>query len=484
MIPFATEFPVVIPENKAVFPAAVVAWLRGTNYSRLLDSSTGHDLEREYAVLKSGTGEELHFRELAESTAVPNTGFRYDNPDDGGRLWRTEAVLRVGGAEDGQGILRVRTQCLARTSDAQLHSPKKPHLVRSLLESGWGGVDGSLRVSGEPIYLGDTDESLSIALRVVRGEASQWLPVVYLSTHSASHCALSDEEIQKLARDLGGVAHVVVEPNRSFSFRLRDDSDGANVYGGAIGLSLPRRGFIRRVALGWKCQTTIELANTIRAATIAQRSQMPARGWDWTELQEQALRARRDRDRNKLTAEEVETLYKEEIATLNDRINELQRELDAGRETEPDGGEVSLDELVRRFGPEIYVGEISDRIRYAVRVALSVADQKGIDARSRAVFGQILDGLSVSPGLGELKGDIDRVVKDPRRIATELTRLLCRHGFQEKSDNKHIRLQARDGFLGLQNVTIPKTPGEYQGLKNQKSQIESNLGLTHLDDMD
>jgi hypothetical protein len=82
--------------------------------------------------------------------------------------------------------------------------------------------------------------------------------------------------------------------------------------------------------------------------------------------------------------------------------------------------------------------------------------------------------------LNELKQDLDRVTKDRRRVATELTSLLRRHGYSEKSDNKHIRLEAAEEFDGLDAITLPKTPSERRGLRNLRTQIERALGINKI----
>jgi hypothetical protein len=209
---------------------------------------------------------------------------------------------------------------------------------------------------------------------------------------------------------------------------------------------------------------------------------MPAFGWDWTELQEQALRAQRERDRSRLSAEESEQLFVEEIENLQDKIRQLEQQVSSYPvdSVGTDDAEFSTDNLVGRIGPEVYSGEISDRLRFAAKTTLSVADQIGRDERSRAILQRIVDRLPVSPALGELSQDLARATKDPKRVASELISLLGRHGYSEKSDNKHIRLEANKGYDGLDAITLPKTPSENRGLKNLRKQIERTLGLTKL----
>lgn len=479
---FATEFPVRANPNRAAFVAEVIAWLRGTRYSSVLDSGTGKELDGDNAHLSSPAGEELRLREFREGDDWSAIGFRHDFPDNEGRLWRTEAVLRRAVAEVGQDVVRLRTQCLAKAPGARLESPRKPYLVKGLLKNGWGDTDGLLAISDVPVWLDGTEESLSVARAVTLGQTVKWLPTVYVSSAGKGAWSLDRDEIGKLAYDLGGIAHVVVEPDRAFSFLLRDETEGRNAYGGSVGLSIPGQGIVRRYFLGWQIQNGRELATAVRAAAFGLRSQMPAFGWDWTELQESALRAQRQRDKNRLTAEDNEKLFLEEIKNLEDRIRELEQQRDA---RPVDGfvaneSEFSTDNLIRLIEPEIYAGEVSDRLRLAAKTTLSMADNMGLDARSKIILQRLLDRVPLSPALAELSEDIGRATKDSKRVAKELEALLCRHGYRKKSDNKHPRLEAADDYDGLETLTLSKTPSDHRGLKNLRSQIEATLGITNL----
>lgn len=482
MLPFSTEFPVRASPNRAAFVAEVVGWLRGMKHQTVLSSTSEAELDGANVHVRSAIGEELRMRELQTSDGWSAIGARHDLPDDLGRVWRTECVLRRGAAEGGQDLVRLRTQCIATTAGAKLETPRKPYLIKALIKNGWGGKDRQLSVSDAAIWLKSDSEGLSTASSVTVGDATKWLPVVYVSATGKSRWVLNQTEIEKLAYDLGGIAHVVVEPDRAFSFSLREQTDARNAYGGTVALSAPGQGIVRRYYIGWQIQDGIELAATIREAAASLRSQMPSFGWDWTELQEQALRAQRSSEKSRLTADESEQLYIEEIENLQDRIRQLEQALVARPvdSVGTDEGEFSADNLIRRIGPEIYSGEVSDRLRFAARTTLAVADQIGLDTRSKVILLRVLDRLPVSPALAELSQDLARATKDPKRVASELTSLLLRHGYSEKSDNKHIRMEADDLFEGLDAITIPKTPSDHRGLTNLRKQIERTLGIAKL----
>ena len=184
----------------------------------------------------------------------------------------------------------------------------------------------------------------------------------------------------------------------------------------------------------------------------------------------------------RLTAEESERLYLEEISNLQDRIGQLQEELATRAVAEtPDGGLAFLpSRMTDLLGPEIYPGEFSDRLRLAAKIACDVAEQVGLDKRSKSLLEAAVARLPVSPALIELLEDLKRATKDPKRVSSNLTALLSRHGYAEKSDNRHVRLEAGAGYLGLDSITVPKTPSDTRGLQNLRTQVERTLGIAKL----
>lgn len=478
---FSTEFPVKHSSDRSAFVAEVIAWLRGMDQQSVLDPSSQSELEDAFAHIKAKTGEELRMRELRGSSEWQAIGVRYDQPDNMGRIWRVECVLKSMSAGDEQDLVRLRAQCIAQSSEAKLETPKKPYLVKALLKSGWGGRDGDLHISDKPRWLDYNDTDLDLARRITSGESTRWLPVVYVAAAGTTRWQLDRERIEKLAYRLGGIAHVVVEPDRQFSFALREQTNAKNVYAGTVGLMVPNRGCVKKLYLGWHILTQSELSDAITNAAVAVKSQMPALGWGWTELQEQVLQEQRRREKNKLTSEESETLYLEEIENLKERIRELELlSANVNSYIDPQATDFGERDLVGLVGPEVYTGEIFDRLRYAAKTTLSFADQVGLDKRSTTVLKRVTERIPISPELKELLNELKQASKDKKRMAKSLTAVLCRHGFSEKSENKHIRLEPQHGFDGLESITVPKTPSESRGLKNQQKQIERALGISKL----
>ncbi len=484
MTVFGTEFPLCREITRGEFISQVILWLRGMEYSSVLNDVEGRDLDVNDACLVSTSGETLRFRCFDDCDGYDGIGFRHDFPDSDGRVWRTEVVLRKSCDGAGDNIARFRTECRAADPKAKLETPKKPYLIKSIISDSWPGDDGLMSVSDKPIFLLDCPDDLEIARIICNGSASTYLPIIYISSISKMRWLIGREKIEKLAYDLGGVAHVVVEPDRLFSLKLRDLTDGGNIYGGHIGVFAPGMGLMKRLFVGWEFSDERMLIHNLRLISINIRSRMASLGWDWIDLQEACLRSQRLRERNKLTDAEFEEMYLEEICEKNERIDELNKRISemmiASAQTSVSCDQLMDQKLVRKVGPEIYDGEFSDRIRLAVETCLSHRELDGLDKRSIAVFRRVIEAYPFSRQLDELKSDLKRACKDPKRMAGEITALLRRHGYAEKSDNKHIRLQANDGYMGLDSITLPKTPSDYHSSKNQCKDIEKTLGITKL----
>ena len=482
MSQFSTEFLVAKTFSTAQFTAQVLAWLRGMEHGcRLFDDISPSDLSGDDIELSDGDSERLHLHAFGRDKDWVATGCRHDVVAPQRRLWRTEAVLR---ALPGRGnLLRVRAQCLAVDTLVRLEVPKRTHLIRMILEDGQVAADGHITPSTTPHMLPENEEAVTLAERIVQGGASQYLPIVYVSATGDGQWALDRRALKDLALRLAGVAHVVCEPSRDFSFALRDRIDGGNVYNGTIGLAAPGSGFVHRAYLGWANPDAAALGQKVLTVATTLRSQMPSvGGWDWLDLQDAILKRQIDADRKRLTAEENENLWREELDLKEARILDLEaelRDLRGNRSIDPPSGG-SIPSLLTTLKPEIYNGEFADRIRAALEFCLEKGGDSGWDKRSLAVFEEFLATTSMSQELEELRQDLSRATRDASRLNAELRRLLARHGFVHKSDNKHSRMEPDPDYPGLDSVTLMKTPGDRRGLDNLCSKIEGNLGLTRL----
>ncbi len=484
---FSSEFPVADGQSSDNFRDEARRWLEGARYSRVFSNGSTIDPTADLNVLRAVNGEELLLREVIGDKGPIAIGFRHDNPDPHGRLWRTEAVLRFKQEQTGSNLIRIRTLCIANQANAILEIPKKPYIIKGLLKAGWGGVDGEIDVSDSALYLEPNDEDLEFAAAVIGGKATRNLPVIYVSARSNEVHDLCDDLIEKLAYRLGGIAHVVVEPNRKFSFELRNRTEGKNVYGGSVGIYLPSSGLAARFYRSWQLPGERDLLDRVTAEAVAIRSRMPAEGLDWSELQEQALRQQRSSRGADADFAELEKIYLEEIKALKEQIDDYKANvetLNASLALKSDTGFESgqfVDSIAEAIGGEIYRGEIADRLRFAAQVALRNQDKEGIDKRSRATFEVLSATVSSSLGLKRFDSELERATKDKKGLADKVAALLAGHGFDAVTTNSHVKISPRDGLVGIGPITLPATSSDHRAPKNTRSQVRTELGLTRLD---
>lgn len=477
---FSTEFYLKPEVDKAAFLAEARAWAQGIRSTALFGADSRETRDGDNLRYDAASGESLMLRALGRDDGLVAVGCCHDLPAPNGLQWRTEAVMR---RTQRGNLLRIRAQCLPTRPLAVTETPKRTHLIRSLIENGRVMDDGPFAVQTGAHRLGGDGAAARLAADIACGRSGAELPVVYLSAADSGAAVLTDKEIGQLAKDLCGVAHVVVEPSRAFAFALRDLSAGRNVYGGTVGIALTGRGFVRRFYIGAAYPDGPTLAEAVRRAAVELRTAMPSGGgWDWLNLQEAILADQRQREKSRLSAAENEALWQDELAAKEDRIRELEaRVADLSR---------GLQEAQTRADPasplptpslsEIYGGEFSDRIRAALDFCVGKGADAGWDKRSLAVFAAFLKEKPPASDMEELRAELQSAARDAKRFNAALRSLLSRHGFVDKSDNKHSRMEPRPDFPGLDSVTLMKTPGDHRGMLNFVSQVEANLGITRL----
>ncbi len=231
MLSFATEFPVEADRTTVDFLQAMVTWISGSPHTGLSAEMLRDLLQKDEAHVENGKEKVQSL--LATSPDVDLAGIRYSRHDND-LEWLTTVVFSRTSSDAWVGV---RVECESQHAAARLPSAKKPVVVRTVLESLGGAADGPLPIRDTAHILTNTD--IDLAAKLIRGDAGCRLPIVYVSARFQGGYIL---DVNRLAADLSGMAHVVVEPNRPFSVRLQLEVDSENVYGGTIGIYWPEGG--------------------------------------------------------------------------------------------------------------------------------------------------------------------------------------------------------------------------------------------------
>jgi hypothetical protein len=475
---FATEFSVSPAIGTTDFAALAIAWVRGINSSTVLEDGGAQVLEKDEAFAKSNTGETFSLKSVETSEGFV-IGVRHEMPDPQGRIWRTENVLTNTGSA---ASLRVKGQCVALSNDVEVSVPKKPYFIKLALNDGWGESDGSFEVADKPIFL--SPGCIEVASKIVTGTHDTNLPIIYVSAIGQNKWHI---DVERLAFKLGGVAHVVVEPNEEFSRELNESACLRNPYGGTIAICLPTKGTVRKYYLGGHFPTERLLLEAVERGVISLSSRRSVHGaWDWLALQEQHARNLREKLKasNDTTIDEYVKVFDEDLEEKDRLIAELQIEVERLSQSHAEkseiGDSVLSSGLINDLGVEIYEGEFSDRLRSAIKLLSEGNEVKNFNSRTQGVIKKFLEITQFTGRSVELIRRIKAASNDTTTMPKKLGRLLVDLGYEKTSDNKHLKYTPSKQLFGLGPEILPSSPSDVRAGKNRASDFIKNLGLNDL----
>lgn len=176
------------------------------------------------------SGDDRHWIRIKEYRKEGILAVRYENYGKNGIIWDLDIITNF-----REKKIAVRSdKCCFDIPEIVNRKHACPYLVQLLIEHGYLKKDGSLPVSGQPFFM--DKGSLGIIKDLVNGKSKYKLPVIYVSKLFSNENPVN---IRKMAQQLKGLAHVVVQKNCGSNHRLRDICDGKNEYAGAVGVYFP-----------------------------------------------------------------------------------------------------------------------------------------------------------------------------------------------------------------------------------------------------
>tara|TARA_R110001583_G_scaffold195496_1_gene374319 strand:+ start:42413 stop:43864 length:1452 start_codon:yes stop_codon:yes gene_type:complete len=475
---FATEFPARPDIDKARFTAAAIAWIRGIKASRVLEEFDAKELYYDDAWLETNAGEALALKSY-EHNSISAFGVRIEIPDHMGRKWRTECVYsRFADA----AFLRIRGQCFAIEQHAVLETPKKPYFISQSIEDNWTASDGKLQIQSNPHYL-QTNE-LSLAQAILTGHATEFLPCIYVSRNNDNSLPLDPN---RLAKKIAGLGHIVVEPDRGFSFELMNASNRENPYAGAIGIFAPSGKQLSRLfrkaddRSGYKLETLcIFSVNSFMSGLAAKR------GWEWQQIQEEQSRLLRGQISSESTDsfDEYIDYVDAELQAKDEQIENLKTLLEiakASSSTETiDSSDLLPIALAKVIGRELYDGEFSDRLRFIIK-KMAALQNLDVDERTSGFAQEFVKSTNFTGRAASLIAQIKAASKDGNEMPKKLGALLSAMGYSKTQEGKHLKFKAPGDLFGMADEVLPSTPSDSQrGGKNRGGDIIRHLGLSNL----
>ncbi len=462
MLSFATEFPIRDGRTSTDFFKSVEKWLLGSPHTALRQESLDDLLLNDEFVVE-GTAERFESVRVATSNSEA-ASVRYAKRDASFE-WVTSIVMA---ANDGRNWVSIRTSCESQHPSARVPRAKKPVLVRTLLTDLGGGQDGVLAVQGRPYRLSDAD--IDVAARLIDARCSCRMPIVYVSAHFISGYVV---DCGRLAQSLEGLAHVVVEPNRPFSVRLKDEVESQNVYGGTVGIYWPDGGGRRSFFLGPEFQSEEDIESAIvDEITDALTNRRPLVWCTWAAVQEAASKKAYQalKDAGSTSLQDYIDNFDSEIKTKDAALADAEREINR-LHAELRKYEAKVNKgagIVVKTGREqdLWPNEIAEILRDAIEGA---DNHVANDSRRRHVLKAICDANPLGDGSKRRREKLKELLRDYRSMDAHTRKGLDELGFAVSEDGRHFKLmyQGDDRYT----FTLPKSGSDHRGGLNAANDI-------------
>jgi len=467
MINYSTEFP--IDDKNTVLDVLLLAreWVIGSPHTKIPNS----------ALEEIPIDTEIHVAVEDESVTIGAAhtdgfeigGVRYVRVEDKSLEWIT-SIVTVKTAH--QHLLSIQLSCEALTTAVRLPDPKKPYFIRQALKKLGGGMDGSIPVADKPFFLGENEAD--VAAQLISGEAGNRLPIVYVSAnYDGSHIVNPTQ----LAKWISGMAHVFVEPSRTFSVNLKTLSVSRNAYGGNVGVYWPESDARKSYYLDETHNTAdviqTSIAHDIRIAISNRRQKTNC---NWLHLKEVISRCRYDKlkaagstelnafveafDFDQMAKEERINEAEQEISRLNAEL----RKYGAGNQSSSSGLITGGEEQ------DLYLGEIRDIVILALQDYLRNSRN---DSRRQHVIQDLLQHNQAIGTAAAFEEEIKAIFKSYVDMDAKARTTLAKLGFDVSEEGKHYKAVFQGD--GRYTFSISKTSSDHRAGKNLASDINNKL---------
>ena len=225
MILFSTTLMIKPTLTKDKFIELAIAWNQDSQYDENRIPNIQWNGERNIRY-----GNENVWLDIQEYRNKNIVAIRYEKVAKDGVVWDTEYVMNFD--EGKMSILLDRSY----KEDALVFYKKAstPKFITKLIENDYLEMDGDLQVSDQPIYI--TRDNIHILPNIVNGTGKYLLPVIYVSKTKDN---LDPVRVEVLARNLKGIAHIVVQSDVKLNKTCAELCNKRNEYYGGIGIYYP-----------------------------------------------------------------------------------------------------------------------------------------------------------------------------------------------------------------------------------------------------
>lgn len=432
----------------------------------------------------SWNGEDLYEQEsekqkfsVVQSNDTKILAIRLENIDDDNVLWTNDFVFEECSVNN-MLIIRLARDAVDKESIVT-RGYNRPRLMKTILKLGYGAVDNNLLISDREILI--TKQNLDLAENIICGRTKYLLPVVYVTKRFVDNITILDTK--ELAKDLAGTAHVLVEENTEITAELKERTNEANPFNGAVhiyytdkvGTRIVPDEFIKANAFRFK------IVNSVcrRLALVKVDDKYT---WGTIRYQKLLEKYRQDQQANQELEKACEEIllikekdYAQLVGDMEEELNELRSKVQnyeyafQNRKKERTGNI-----MFNCSEEEFFEGEIKDMILKLLQDEMKKMNtdpnQKGwrkyhvLEAllKDNEIIGK---GKELEEELKDILSKIDRINAKDRKRLREL-------GFVSR-ENKHNKLYSHNDDRYL--ITLGKTPSDSCAASNSASTATNTI---------
>ena len=341
---------------------------------------------------------------------------------------------------------------------------KKPYIFKLISENIDCSYDGDIPLQSSPLRLSPAD--VQLATSIINGTCNFNIPCVYVSAKNDNSSAVNAES---LAKHLFGMAHVILEPNRAFSFSLQSETDGRNAYNGAIGIYFPKGDghfiILQNRKNTDRHSTQVYISQKIREALSLQQTPEDCTFTHVADIFSKNKILQLKSETSNELEEYIKTFDNDikeketEIKRLESENYDLRRRLLIQQPTNEGHDEDPL--LYYGNIKDLYQGEIQDIVLEQIEKSIKDAV---IGSRRRHVLQSILDNNPINGRRKQIAAEVKRIFKDYKTPTPALKSELNKIGFTISEAGKHHKLHYADNNEYFS--TLPSTGSDNRGGRN------------------
>lgn len=466
MLTFKTQFP--IDNHKDIDEIIEVGrvWLANSPHSSLSElMKNAKGIGDEWTA--NSDNELVMFHRFDDDVRV--AAFRHENLDSGGVRWVTEVTSH----KDSDSFwVSVQLSADSELPVERVDPGKRPYVLKNIMELVGGGIDGALTVSDTPYYLNESE--IDLASDIIVGKAGCLMPTVFISADNSNAPHVDPSQI---ARWLSGMAHVVVEPSRAFSFRLMNEVFNENAYGGAVAiywpdgvgkwLFLPKDEFIDPKAM------QIAISRKVRSSLLSQRTKRECR---WGFVQElsskKKLHALRESGSDKV--EDYVALFDKEIGAKDEEIQRLEYEVSrlkyGGHSSSSDESKLKGSIILDGAEKDLYQAE---RLSIVIDALNSAKEASEKHSRRWDVISDLIEKNSQEGERDILLERLKELLRNYTSMSSANRKEIESMGFDISEEGKHYKLVFRNDQR--YSFTLSKTGSDHRGGLNAFSDLRRRI---------